>query len=69
MTSTYISKDRRSELIDEFMDCWMDTESYDGCQLEGLTPEQSAAQMRSLLESMNNSQLVAEIKSSGWGII
>tara|TARA_B100000925_G_C21959125_1_gene452558 strand:+ start:263 stop:472 length:210 start_codon:yes stop_codon:yes gene_type:complete len=69
MTSTYISKARRSELIDEYMDCWIETESWDGCEQHGVTPEQATSQMRSQLESMNNSQLIAEIKASSWEIL
>ena len=65
MASTYISKARRAELIDEFMDCWIDTESYS-------TPESAddeARQYRADLEALSNPDLVAEIKASGWDIL
>jgi hypothetical protein len=64
MTTTYITKARRQDLIEQYMDCWFGTESYsteDAAESEGQW-------MRSQLEAMNNSQLVAECKASGWGI-
>lgn len=64
MATTYITKDRRQSLIDQYMDCWFDTQSYsteDAAEDEG-------REMRTELESMNNSQLMAEVQSSGWGI-
>ena len=65
MASTYISKARRAELIDEFMECWQETESYS-------TPEAAddeARQYRADLEALSNPDLVAEIKASGWDIL
>jgi hypothetical protein len=65
MATTYISKARRAELIEEFMDCWMETESYS-------TPEAAddeAHQYRADLAALSNPDLVAEIKASGWGIL
>ena len=65
MASTYISKARRAELIDEFMDCWMETESYS-------TPEAAddeARKYRADLAALSNPDLVAEIKASGWDIL
>ncbi len=64
MATTYINKTRREDLIEQYMDCWFDTHSYsteDAAEEEGRW-------MRGQLESMNNSQLVAECRSSGWGI-
>jgi hypothetical protein len=65
MATTYISKARRQDLIEQYMDCWLDTCSYsteDNAETEGQW-------MRGQLEAMNNSQLVAECESSNWGII
>ena len=65
MASTYISKARRAELIDEFMECWLETESYS-------TPEAAEAEARDYRQGLHatpNPQLVAEIKASGWGIL
>ena len=65
MATTYITKTRRAELINEFMECWHETESYsseDRAEAEGV-------QYRADLEAMNNSELVAEITASGWGIL
>jgi len=64
MATTYINKARRQDLIEQYMDCWFDTQSYstkDAAESEGQW-------MRGQLEAMNNSQLVAECKASGWGI-
>jgi hypothetical protein len=64
MATTYINKARRQDLIEQYMDCWFDAESYstkDAAESEGQW-------MRGQLEAMNNSQLVAECKASGWGI-
>jgi hypothetical protein len=65
MASTYISKARRAELIDEFMDCWIDTESYSNPE----TADDEARQYRADLEALSNPDLVAEIKASGWDIL
>ena len=65
MASTYISKARRAELIDEFMDCWIDTESYSTPE----TADDEARQYRADLEALSNPDLVAEIKASGWDIL
>lgn len=65
MASTYISKARRAALIDEFMECWIETESYS-------TPEAAddeARQYRADLAALSNPDLVAEIKASGWDIL
>ena len=64
MATTYITKARRAELIDQFMDCWFETQSYsseDQAEAEG-------AQYRADLEAMNNSELVAAINEYGWDI-
>jgi|LakMenE18May11ns_1017448.scaffolds.fasta_scaffold7736653_1 hypothetical protein len=64
MATTYINKAQRQTLIDQFMECWFDTESYsteDAAEEEG-------REMRAELESLNNSQLMAEIKKSEWSI-
>ena len=65
MASTYISKARRAELIDEFMDCWIDTESFSTPE----TADDEARQYRADLEALSNPDLVAEIKASGWDIL
>ena len=65
MATTYITKARRQDLIEQYMDCWFDTCSYsteENAEIEG-------EWMRGQLEAMNNSQLVAECSSLGWGII
>ena len=63
--NTYISKERRQELIEQYLDCWWDTCSYSTeAEAEG-----EAKWMQEQLDAMNNSQLVAEIEGTGWGII
>ena len=57
MATTYITKARRAELIDEYMECYEETGGED------------IADERASLEAMNNSELVAEITASGWGIL
>lgn len=57
MASTYLSKADRKSLIDEYIDCYEDTGGDD--------PDGE----RERLESMNNSELIKEIKSSGWDIL
>lgn len=64
MTTTYINKARRQDLIEQYMDCWMGTCSYSTEE----AAEEEAAWMRQQLEAMNNSQLVAEFLQTGWGI-
>jgi len=64
MATTYINKARRQSLIDQYMECWFDTESYSTEE----AAEDEGREMRAELESMNNSQLMADIKASGWGI-
>ena len=62
VATTYITKDQRQDLIDRYMECWFDTESFsieEAAEDEGL-------ELRAEFESMNNSQLMAEIKASGW---
>ena len=63
--NTYISKERRQELIEQYLDCWWDTCSY-STEAEA---EEEAKWMQEQLDAMNNSQLVAEIEGTGWGII
>ena len=63
--NTYISKDRRQDLIEQYLDCWWDTCSY-STEAEA---ETEALLIRTELEAMNNSQLVAEIEATGWGIV
>ena len=65
MASTYISKARRAELIDEFMDCWIDPESFSPPE----TADDEPRQYRADLEALSNPDLVAEIKASGWDIL
>ena len=62
MATTYITKDRRQSLIDQYMECWFDTESFSTEE----AAEEEARELRSEFMSMNNSQLMAEIKASGW---
>jgi hypothetical protein len=64
MATTYITKDRRQSLINQYMECWFDTESYSTEE----AAEGEGREMRAELESMNNSRLVAECRSTGWGI-
>jgi hypothetical protein len=64
MTTTYINKAQRKNLIDQYMECWFDTESFS----TEAAAESEGSEMRAELESMNNSQLMAEIRSSGWNI-
>jgi len=64
MATTYITKARRQDLIDQYMDCWFDTQSYS----TEAASESEGQWMRGQLEAMNNSQLVAECQRSGWGI-
>ncbi len=65
MTTTYINKARRQDLIEQYMDCWLETESW----ASEATAEEEEAGMRQELQAMNNSQLVAECRASGWGIV
>ena len=65
MTTTYINKARRQDLIEQYMNCWLETESWES----EATAEEDEAWMRQELEAMNNSQLVAECQASGWGIV
>jgi hypothetical protein len=64
MTTTYINKARRQDLIEQYMECWFDTHSYS----TEADAESEGRWMRDQLEAMNNSQLVAECKAIGWGI-
>lgn len=61
---TFLSKAERSQLIDSYLDCWMETESY--VLIDDETPEMAEARCRKALESMNNSRLIEEFESSGW---
>jgi len=65
MTTTYITKARRQDLIEQYMDCWFETCSYS----TEANAETEGQWMQQQLEAMNNSQLVAECETSGWGII
>ena len=65
MATTYINKARRQDLIEQYMDCWLETESWESEE----TAERDEAEMRQELQAMNNSQLVAECQASGWGIV
>ena len=64
MATTYINSAKRTQLIDEYMDCWFDTCSYSSEDYA----ESEAVYVRQQLESMNNSELVNLISSTGWGI-
>ena len=57
MASTYLSKEDRKSYIDEYIDCYEDTDGDD--------PDAE----RERLEAMNNSELIKEIKSTGWDIL
>ena len=57
MATTYITKARRQELIDEYMECYEETGGED------IAAEEAS------LKAMSNSELVAEIKASGWEIL
>jgi hypothetical protein len=64
MATTYITKSRREDLIEQYLDCWWETHSYS-------TEEQSETEafwVRNQLEAMNNSELVSYVTESGWGI-
>jgi hypothetical protein len=63
---TYITKAERTRLIDSYLDCWMETESY--VLSDDETPEMAEARYRTTLESMNNVQLVEELESAGWDL-
>jgi hypothetical protein len=63
MATTYINSDRRADLINQYMDCWFETCSYASEE----TMDTEAAWKRQQLVAMNNSQLVAECNSTGWG--
>lgn len=65
MQSTYINKETRSKLINQYLDCWFDTESYS----KESEAESEAALIKSQLEALNNSELLKEIKSTGWEFI
>ena len=57
MASTYLSKEDRKFYIDEYIDCYDETGGDD--------PDTE----RTRLESLNNSDLIKEIKETGWGIL
>ena len=63
---TFLSKAERARLIDSYLDCWMETESY--VLTDDETPEMAEARCRTTLEAMNNSRLVEELESSGWDL-
>jgi len=65
MATTYITKARRQDLIEQYIDCFMDTHSYSTEE----AAEQEAAEWRQALESMNNSQLIAEFHANGWSFV
>lgn len=70
MTYTYLNKEQREKLIDQCVYCRADTEGYLGVDRflgEG-APEEQGEKMRAWLRTLNNSQLAAEIDSSGLGI-
>jgi hypothetical protein len=64
MPSIYITKSKREDLIDQYLDCWWDTESYELAQ----TADSEAFYLKQKLEAMNNSELVSYVTESGWGI-
>ena len=57
MASTYLSKEDRKSYIDEYIDCYEETGGDD--------PDTE----RTRLESLNNSDLIKEIKATGWDIL
>ena len=54
--NTYITKTRRQELIDQYIDCYEETGGEDP---EGL---------RIRLDALSNPELVKYCQDSGWGI-
>ena len=54
---TFITNDRRQQLIDQYIDCHEDTGGEDS---EGL---------RICLNSLSNPELVKYCQDSGWGIV
>jgi hypothetical protein len=63
-TSIYLSAAKRADLIDQYMDCWYETQSY---STEDKADEEGAA-MRAHLSALPNPELYREIKASGWDI-
>ena len=61
--TTFLTAAERTALIAEYMDCWLETESW------AENKELEAQALQAELEAMNNSELVKEIRSTGWGIL
>lgn len=55
--NTYLTADRRRDLIDQYIDCYEETGGED--------PEG----MRAVLNCLPNPELVKYCKESGWGIV
>jgi hypothetical protein len=64
-TNTYLSAAKRDYLIDRYMECWYDTESY---STEDKADEE-AAELRAYFSALPNPQLYKEMKETGWSII
>jgi hypothetical protein len=64
-TTTYLTTAQRSDLINQYMECWFNTHSYSTEE----AAERDGAEMKAILEAMPNPKLHAEMKASGWGII
>jgi len=64
-TNTYLSAAKRADLIDQYMECWYDTESYSAED----KADEEAAEIRAYFSALPNPQLYKEIKDSGWRII
>ena len=54
----YLTKEQRTELIAQYIDCFLET---GGSEEDAITTE-------NMLLKMSNSQLISEIKESGWDI-
>jgi hypothetical protein len=64
-TSISLSALQRQEIIDEYMDCWIDTHSF---SLNEEAADEEADDMRTNLNSLSDSELYEEVKCSGWDI-
>jgi hypothetical protein len=64
-TSTYLSAAKRANLIDQYMECWYDTESYNTED----KVDKEEGEMRAYFSALPNPQLYKETKETGWSII
>jgi hypothetical protein len=58
----YLSAAKRTQVIDQYMECWHDTESYSSRD----KADEEAAEMRAFLVALPNPKLYEEVKSNGW---